>query len=79
MLDEHVNRVAEKTGLSQDQARTAAETVIGFLKERLPAPLAGALDGATNGSTDENSSSGIMNQAQSALGNLGGIFGGNKE
>jgi hypothetical protein len=79
MLDELVNRVAEKTGLPQEQARAAAETVIGFLKERLPAPIAGALEGATNGNADENSSSGMMNQAQSALGNLGGMFGGNKE
>ncbi|HEX8396707.1 MAG TPA: hypothetical protein VGB02_02415 [Pyrinomonadaceae bacterium] len=77
MLDELVNRVAERTGLSQEQARTAAETVIGFLKERLPASVGGALDGAVQGG--ENSSSGMMDQAQGMLGNLGGMFGGNKE
>lgn len=77
MLDELVNRVAERTGLSQEQARTAAETVIGFLKERLPAPVAGALDGAVQGG--ENSSSGMTDQAGGMLGNLGGMFGGNKE
>jgi hypothetical protein len=77
MLDELVNRVAERTGLSQEQARTAAETVIGFLKERLPAPVAGALDGAVQGG--ETGSSGTMDQAGGMLGNLGGMFGGNKE
>ncbi|HEX8263819.1 MAG TPA: hypothetical protein VF596_00240 [Pyrinomonadaceae bacterium] len=77
MLDELVNRVAERTGLSQEQARTAAETVIGFLKERLPAPVAGALDGAVQGG--ETGSSGMMDQARGMLGNLGGMFGGNKE
>lgn len=77
MLDELVNRVAERTGLSQEQARTAAETVIGFLKERLPAPVAGALDGAVQGG--ETGSSGVMDQAGGMLGNLGGMFGGNKE
>jgi len=77
MLDELVNRVAERTGLSQEQARTAAETVIGFLKERLPASVGGALDGAVQGG--ENSSSGMTDQAQGMLGNLGGMFGGNKE
>jgi hypothetical protein len=77
MLDELVNRVAERTGLSQEQARTAAETVIGFLKERLPAPVAGALDGAVQGG--ETGSSGMMDQAGGMLGNLGGMFGGNKE
>ena len=77
MLDELVNRVAERTGLSQEQARTAAETVIGFLKERLPAPVAGALDGAVQGG--EAGSSGMMDQAGGMLGNLGGMFGGNIE
>lgn len=77
MLDELVNRVAERTGLSQEQARTAAETVIGFLKERLPTPVAGALDGAVQGG--ENSPSGMTDQAGGMLGNLGGMFGGNKE
>jgi hypothetical protein len=77
MLDELVNRVAERTGLSEEQARTAAETVIGFLKERLPAPVAGALDGAVQ--DGETGSSGMMDQAGGMLGNLGGMFGGNKE
>jgi hypothetical protein len=77
MLDELVNRVAERTGLSEEQARTAAETVIGFLKERLPAPVAGALDGAVQGG--ETGSGGMMDQAGGMLGNLGGMFGGNKE
>ena len=77
MLDELVNRVAERTGLSQEQARTAAETVIGFLKERLPAPVAGALDGAVQGG--ETGSGGMMDQAGGMLGNPGGMFGGNKE
>ncbi len=76
MLDELVNRVAERTGISQEQARTAAETVIGFLKERLPAPIAGALDSAVQGG--EGSSGGMMDQAGGMLGNLGGMFGGNK-
>ena len=79
MLDELVNRVAERTGLPPEQARTAAETVIGFLKERLPAPIAGALDSAVGQRGGENSSSGMLNQAGGMLGNLGGMFGGNKE
>lgn len=77
MLDELVNRVAERTGLPQEQARTAAETVIGFLKERLPAPVAGALDSVVQGG--EGSSGGVADQAKGALGNLGGMFGGKKD
>jgi hypothetical protein len=36
--------VAQKTGLSEDKARSAAETVIGYLKERLPSSVASQLD-----------------------------------
>jgi hypothetical protein len=43
-MDELVKQVATRTGISEDQARSAVTTVIGFLKERLPAPLAGQLD-----------------------------------
>lgn len=78
MLDELVNRVAERTGLPEEQARTAADAVIGFLKERLPAPAASALDGALQGG--ETGSGGMLDQAGGVLGNLGGMFGGgNKE
>ena len=80
MLDELVNRVAERTGLPEEQARTAADAVIGFLKERLPAPLASALDGAMQGGGGEGGSGGMLDQAGGMLGNLGGMFGGgNKE
>ena len=63
-MDELVKLVSKKTGLPEAQARAAAETVIGFLKEKLPAPIAGQIDTVL-----ENP--GIGN----ALGNLGGLFG----
>jgi uncharacterized protein (DUF2267 family) len=44
-MNELVQLVAQKTGIAEDQARTAVMTVLGFLKERLPGPLAGQLDG----------------------------------
>jgi hypothetical protein len=43
-MNELVQLVAQKTGIAEDQARTAVMTVLGFLKERLPGPLAGQLD-----------------------------------
>lgn len=48
-MDELVKQVAAKTGISEDQARSAVNTVIGFLKDRLPAPLAGQLDNVVSG------------------------------
>ena len=48
-MDELVNLVAQKTGLAPDKARTAVDTVLGFLKDRIPAPLASQLEGAIGG------------------------------
>lgn len=71
MMDELINKVAEKTGLSPDQAKAAVESVIGFLKEKLPVPLASELDsllGASEGSGNE----GLASAASAVLGNLFG-------
>lgn len=80
MLDELVRRISEKTGLPEEQARSAAEAAIGFVKEKLPEPIAGQIDGYLGGGTGEAGTDGgdLMGQAQNALGNLGGIFGGGK-
>jgi len=43
-MDELVKAVVEKTGLPEAQAKMAVETIINFLKEKLPAPLAGQID-----------------------------------
>jgi len=55
-MDEVVKMVAEKTGLSEEMAKVAVDVVIGFLKDKLPAPIAGQLDsvlgGAAGGGVD---------------------------
>ena len=48
-MDELVKLVSSKTGISEAQAKTAVETVIGFLKKKLPAPIAGQIDGILAG------------------------------
>ncbi|MFO7741175.1 MAG: hypothetical protein R6X31_02570 [Anaerolineae bacterium] len=48
-MDELVKRVSEKTGLSEDQAKTAVETVLSYLKENLPAPIAEQVEKALSG------------------------------
>ena len=48
-MDELIKLVSQKTGISQDQAKTAVETVVKFLKEKLPAPIAGQIDGILSG------------------------------
>lgn len=67
-MDQLVALVAQKTGLPPEQARTAAVTVIDFLKERLPAPIAGQIDAVLEG----KSAGGAAGLAKG----IGGMFGG---
>ena len=48
-MDKLVKLVSQKTGLSEEMAKTAVETVIGFLKEKVPAPIAGQIDSVLGG------------------------------
>lgn len=48
-MDELIKLVSQKTGLSEGMAKTAVETVIGYLKDKLPAPIAGQIDGVLGG------------------------------
>ncbi len=43
-MDEIVHLVSQKTGFPEDKARQAVEVVIGYLKYRLPAPIAGGFN-----------------------------------
>jgi hypothetical protein len=74
MMDELVNRVTAKTGLSQDQATAAVESVLGLLKEKLPAPLASHLDSLVGGGqgSAEAGGEGLAGKASAMLGNMFG-------
>jgi len=77
-MEELVRQVAERTGISEAQAQTAVITVLGFIKGRLPEPIAGQLDSFLGGSTGADAG-GLGGAAGSVLGGLGGMLGGNKE
>ena len=49
MMDELVRLVSQKVGISEEQSRTAVNIVIGFLKDKMPAPIAGQIDAALGG------------------------------
>jgi len=51
-MDELIAAVAAKTGLPAEKAKDAAEAVLGFLKDKLPAPIAGQIDGFISGNAD---------------------------
>ena len=43
-MNELINMVAQRTGISEEKARTAVDTVVGFLQDRAPAGLSGQID-----------------------------------
>lgn len=69
-MNEIIQRLIEKTGLPEDKAAAAVETVVGFLKEKLPSPVASQIDslmGMGTGATDQLGGMGAR---------LGSMFGG---
>jgi uncharacterized protein (DUF2267 family) len=67
-MDELVKMVAKETSLPEAQARQAAEAVLKFLKEKLPAPLAGQLD---NFLENEGTADAAQDMLKKGLGFLG--------
>jgi hypothetical protein len=67
-MDELINLVVQKTGISNEQARMAVDTVLDFLKSKLPAPMAGQVDSLLAGGD-------VMTNLGGLAGGLGGLFG----
>jgi len=64
-----VQLIQERTGISEQQAKSALDTVVGFLKEKLPPPIASQIDAVLRGD--------MSNLGGLAQG-LGGLFGDKK-
>jgi uncharacterized protein (DUF2267 family) len=65
-MDELIKLVTQKTGISKDQAQAAVETVLKFLKDKLPGPVGSQIEGVLSGG-------GVATQSLSKK--LGGLFG----
>jgi hypothetical protein len=65
-MDELVQLVVQKTGISEQQAQGAVNTVLDYLKDKLPAPVAGQIDSLIAG----DSPSGSMEDITKGLGGL---------
>ena len=77
-MDDLLKTVQEKTGLDLDQAKGAIEAVLGFLKDKLPAPIAGQLENFIRGGDDDGEGGGGPGDALGGLGDMAkGLFGGN--
>jgi len=68
-MDEVIKLVVEKTGIPEATAKTAVETVLGFLKDKLPEPIGSQLDGLLEGEGIESLLGG---------GGLGALLGGDE-
>ena len=67
-MDELVKMVSEKAGIPEATARQAVEIVLNFLKDKLPAPIAGQIDGILG-------SGGAAGGLGDIAGGLGGLLG----
>jgi hypothetical protein len=63
-MDELVKMVADKTGIPEATAKMAVETVLNFLKQKLPAPIASQIDKVVSGG-----------DVSDLAGGLGGLLG----
>jgi len=66
-MDQLVNLISEKTGIPPYAAKEAAELVIGFLKQKLPAPIGSQIDNALG----MQGASSTVSQGQQEAGGLG--------
>lgn len=60
-MDELVKLVSKKTGISEEQAKTAVNTVLNFLKQKLPPQIAGQIDAVLKGGSPADLAKGLGN------------------
>lgn len=66
-MDQLVQQIAAQTGLTTDQAREVVQTVVSYIKEKLPAPIAAQVDGFLNNPIADDI-------AQQAISGISGLF-----
>jgi uncharacterized protein (DUF2267 family) len=69
-MDELIKLVSSKAGIQEAQAKTAVETVVKFLKEKLPAPIAGQLDALLSNEAIMDQAAPLIDKGIESLGGL---------
>jgi hypothetical protein len=72
-MDELIKQVAGRAGISEDQARTAVNTVLSHLKTALPESISSHLDSVIGGGTGAVGD--LASRAGDIVGGLGGMLG----
>jgi len=70
IVDELIDLVMEKTGLGKGQAKQAVDTVMGFLKKKLPDPIASQLDNVLENDAVMDQASDLLDKGIAGLGGL---------
>jgi hypothetical protein len=67
-MEKLIKLVSEKTGITETQAKGAVDTVIGFLKDKMPAGIGNQVESFVKGSTVSGIAGGIKKE-------IGDVFG----
>ena len=70
-MNEVVELVKQKTGLSDEMAQKAVTTVVEYIKGKLPAGMASQLDGLMAGGRAEGGGEGLVDRAKSFMSSFG--------
>ncbi len=74
-MDEIVQILQEKAGLSPDQAQEVAQAIVGVIKSKVPSEFQGVVDQFLGGGGDAQASSGglggLLGAAEGLFGNKG--------
>ncbi len=74
-MDEIVNLVVQKTGISQEDAQKAVQVVVDTLKSKLPAPIAAQVDTFISGGVTGGVSALETEGEKFLQGEVGGLLG----
>jgi uncharacterized protein (DUF2267 family) len=75
-MDELINLVVQKTGISQDDARKAVEVIVTTLKSKLPGPIASHVDAFLAGGASGGMNALAGEATEMLKGKLGSFLGG---
>ncbi len=70
-MDELVNQITQRTGISQNQAQQAVQVTVNFLKQRLPPQIASQVENFI-GTQGGKGMGGMMGQSGQTLGGMPG-------
>lgn len=73
-MDQLIQMISEKAGITAEQAKTAITGVMDFISDKLPGPIADQVKGLVEGGGD--AAGGLMDKV---TGGLGGLLGGGDE